>query len=181
MHVRLSDACVLDCGALRPSSLQALSLPLLTRPPTTRTMSSPIERASPALSDSSDDAPDHEVEELAIREDVSAYSFQHGPGSFNGLFGGSSKRRLPGGAAFGASSARDPKSRRKDVRAGGSIWEQGPGPSRSQRDDTVDPALVDQLRSRECFSPLSYAPCPDVRTFNLDGADRERRVRRSVR
>lgn len=58
---------------------------------------------------------------------------------------------------MGALSARDPKTRRKDVRptGGGGYWDHqmGPGPSRGFKDDLVDTQIVDQLRQRASSSP----------------------------
>ncbi|KAH6902731.1 hypothetical protein BKA70DRAFT_1304385 [Coprinopsis sp. MPI-PUGE-AT-0042] len=67
--------------------------------------------------------------------------------------GGSSKRRLPAGGSFGQSSSnRDLKSRRREntgSRMGTADWEgkqsSGAGAKR-ERDDLLDPHLVDYLR-----------------------------------
>ncbi|KAI0712680.1 hypothetical protein C8Q76DRAFT_797512 [Earliella scabrosa] len=106
-------------------------------------MHSPIDRASPALSDeSSSDSPEHEqeVEEIrnSLMEETAPFAQQY-PGSGAGAGGsggsssssafgsfwggggggsGASKRRM-GPMYGGGSGARDAKSRRKDGRAGG--------------------------------------------------------------
>ncbi|EJF56637.1 hypothetical protein DICSQDRAFT_150290 [Dichomitus squalens LYAD-421 SS1] len=109
-------------------------------------MNSPSDRHSAGESDSSSD---NEVEDITgPTEQPGLPALPQGPNNF---FGGASapKRRLPGGLMFGGSSARDPKSRRKDVRpvGGGSYWDHmGPGPSRAVREDLVDSSLVEQLR-----------------------------------
>ncbi|KAI0701566.1 hypothetical protein C8T65DRAFT_741706 [Cerioporus squamosus] len=108
-------------------------------------------RISPTLSESSSDSPDNEIEEYTrIAEEPTPFVSQ-GPssGGFISGFGAPPKRRLPGGLVVGGVGARDPKSRKKDVRGGGGgMWDQGgAGSSRGQRgDDLVDQHIVDQLR-----------------------------------
>ncbi|RPD62875.1 hypothetical protein L227DRAFT_609419 [Lentinus tigrinus ALCF2SS1-6] len=103
-------------------------------------------RMSPTNSESSSDSPDNELDEYtrAGAEDPTPF-VSH---STSSGFAAASKRRLPGGMYIAGFNARDPKSRRKDLRGGGGMWDQGgPGSSRSQRgDDLVDQALVDMLR-----------------------------------
>ncbi|RDX43462.1 hypothetical protein OH76DRAFT_1410122 [Lentinus brumalis] len=106
-------------------------------------------RTSPTLSESSSDSPDNEIEEFprGIAEEPTAFVSQGPIAPFgSGFATAAAKRRLPGGMMFGGMGARDPKSRRKDIRSGGGIWDQGAS-SRNQRgDDLVDQGLVDQLR-----------------------------------
>lgn len=129
-------------------------------------MHSPTGGASPALSDTSSDTPEHEID-TDIQETPTLAFSQQGSGfstAFASFLGGTSvtgvqKRRL-GGLMFGGGGggARDAKSRRKEVRGpapGGSglgPWDQGVGPARGHRsDDLVDSQLVEQLRNRECL------------------------------
>ncbi|KAI0755379.1 hypothetical protein C8Q80DRAFT_1144656 [Daedaleopsis nitida] len=126
-------------------------------------MNSPTDRASPALSDSSTDTPEIEVEELSRGANMSlltdASTFHPLASSMGNpmatMLSGSSmapKRRLPGGLMFGnVGGARDPKSRRKDVRGpggGNGPWDGMMGGGRSQREELVDSQLVEQLRAQ---------------------------------
>jgi len=76
----------------------------------------------------------------------------HITATFAGGASSSSKRRLPPGSSFGAaSSARDPKSRRRErgePGRPGHPWEKdsgGPG-KKEPKDDLLDQALVEHLR-----------------------------------
>ncbi|KAI0769813.1 hypothetical protein C8Q74DRAFT_1218343 [Fomes fomentarius] len=119
-------------------------------------MHSPTGGASPTLSDTSSDTPEHEIENDI--QETATFTQQGGSLGFGTAFasflGGTSitgvqKRRLPGGLMFGGGSgARDPKSRRKEVRGPGGTWDQGLGPARGHRDDLVDSQLVEQLRNQ---------------------------------
>ena len=79
--------------------------------------------------------------------------------------GNSSKRRLPGGSSFGAaSSARDPKSRRRGD-SGRNNWEGGKegGAGRKEKDELIDTNVVDWLRKGALLSiappvQLTYYP-----------------------
>jgi hypothetical protein len=75
-----------------------------------------------------------------------------------------SKRRLPTGASFAAaSSARDPKSRRRERGGQHNTWEKehgGPG-KKEPKDDLLDQGLVEHLRKGMSIS-LWHVP------FNID-------------
>ena len=92
----------------------------------------------------------------------------HITATFAGGATSSSKRRLPPGSSFGAaSSARDPKSRRREREQGrpGHPWEKesgGPG-KKEPKDDLLDQALVEHLRKGMSVSPwyvlFNIDPC----------------------
>lgn len=67
-----------------------------------------------------------------------------------GSGGGPSKRRLGGSSAYAHGTNRDPKSRRRENsgRMDSMGWEgKGPGgPGKREKDDLLDPSLVDYLR-----------------------------------
>ncbi|KAM5538582.1 hypothetical protein V8D89_007611 [Ganoderma adspersum] len=112
-------------------------------------MNSPTDRNSP----NSDTSSDNDVEDLSVSTEQPNLTAGPSLTAPAGFFGSSApKRRLPGGLMMGALSARDPKSRRKDVRTGGGggYWDHpmGPGPSRGFKDDLVDTQIVDQLRQQ---------------------------------
>ena len=108
-------------------------------------MSSPG-RISPTISESSSDSPENELEEYTRpgADEPSSFISQ---GHSSGFGSAAPKRR---NMFFSGMAARETKSRRKDVRGGGAIWDQGgAGSSRGQRgDDMVDQSIVDILRVR---------------------------------
>ena len=153
-----SSLMLISLLAHRPRAQTNISTPRFGSRASDLIMNSPIDRNSPGASDSSSD---NDVEDITGPIEPPTLSTQQGP---SGFFGGSSapKRRLPGGLMFGGSSARDPKTRRKDVRpgGGGSYWDHmGPGPSRAMRDDLVDSHLVEQLRQRTFLHPCRATHC----------------------
>ena len=163
-----------------------------------------MDRNSPSISDTSSDNPDNEIEEFTQRvtmmdsediyspQGISTYTagFRCSGGvntsifsSMSGVF--NSKKRMPA-VPLGGSSARDPKTRRKDVRA--PAWEQSYGSARGPRgDEPVDVQLVEHLRIRKFRIPccLRMGICGEElvggRRSVGDEADHECRIRRSVR
>ncbi|KAI8978878.1 hypothetical protein BD414DRAFT_494692 [Trametes punicea] len=120
-----------------------------------------MDRAS--SSDSSSESPPRI---LSPEDDGLAESSESNAAIYNSML----KRHYSGQAAssFGASEgAREPKARRKESRVGGgggagpaSVWEQGSLPAgRGQRDELLDQALVDQLRSRESSCSVRVCVC----------------------
>lgn len=122
----------------------------------TTTMNSPTEPGSPSPSTpSSGSPPPDEIEQIQAQSSRSGLmKFASG---LTNASPGASKRRLPGGSAFGAaSSSRDAKTRRKEEGGGrrlggdrsGDWGGEGKG-NRREKDELVDGVLVENLRKGE--------------------------------
>ncbi|PIL22976.1 hypothetical protein GSI_15673 [Ganoderma sinense ZZ0214-1] len=104
-------------------------------------------------SPNSDSSSDNDIEDISAPTEQPGLAAGPSAPIQASFFGTSApKRRLPGGLMMGGPSARDPKTRRKDIRpgGGGGYWDHhmGPGPSRGFKDDLVDTQIVDQLRQQ---------------------------------
>ncbi|KAF8163677.1 hypothetical protein B0H34DRAFT_333025 [Crassisporium funariophilum] len=114
-------------------------------------MNSPPERSSPSSTPSSGSPP---PEETNYPPSTSGGYLANLTSHLTATFGGSpssSKRRLPTGPSFGAaSSARDPKTRRRGEsgRQNSSTgWDgQGLAIAKKEKDELIDHALVEYLR-----------------------------------
>lgn len=120
-------------------------------------MNSPPDPGSPSLSTPSSGSPPPEEINTQASGSASAQFLNTITDRLSSTFaGGSSKRRLPGGSGYGASSSnRDPKSRRRgdtgraqggDRGGGGSTWETAKDTNRREKDDLVDNSVVEYLR-----------------------------------
>ncbi|CAA7271007.1 unnamed protein product [Cyclocybe aegerita] len=126
-------------------------------------MNSPPEAGSPSPSTPSSGSPP--PEEATFQPNTGASYLSNLTSQITTAFGGSSssKRRLPTGSSFGASSSsRDAKTRRKGEpgRSGGSNWPgelKETGGSKKEKDELIDNALVEYLR-KEIGDPFLEPP-----------------------
>ncbi|KAF9469388.1 hypothetical protein BDZ94DRAFT_1244331 [Collybia nuda] len=120
-------------------------------------MNSPPEPGSPSLSTPSSGSPPPEEINAQASGSTSTHLMNTITSHLTSTFSGSSsKRRLPGGSGYGASSSnRDPKTRRRgdtgrgqggDRSGGGSNWDNSKETGRREKDDLVDNGIVEFLR-----------------------------------